>query len=167
MGKGFVEYAKPIDLEEITKEMEQRKASYWDQYEVITKLLPVLKKWDTKKLNRRLAGQAEEVFPNRRIYLEKTVTGMMYLVIENEVSKVRAFLVHRSTDLFNYKKFEEDNAIPYLNSKNESERVGEGIKVLPELVEEYNKLLQAHKDLVKRAAIYKMHYDFDILTRES
>lgn len=162
---GFVQHAKSIDPEELRLDVEKRIANLKFNYQVWEKLLPVLKKWDGKKVTKRLQDAVAKD-TGYKVYLDQRIVRQRYLKIEDEKSgqNCRTFIGYEDT--FDYKKYVEDYSKADQNCKPSYEKLEGGLKVLPELVQEYNRILSDSQRLVELASTHGLTYDFDILCKE-
>jgi hypothetical protein len=162
---GFVQYAKPIDLNKIRLDVEERITSLKFNYQVYQELLPVLKKWDGKKITKRLQDAiARET--GYKVRLDQRIIRQRYLEIENEKSgqKCRTFIGY--DDVFDYERYTEEHSKADQNCKPVYEKLERARNKLPQFVNKYNELLTASQKLVECACEVGMDYDFDILAKE-
>lgn len=162
----FVQYAKPIDLNKIRLDVEERITSLKFNYQVYGKLLPVLKKWDGKKITKRLQDAvARET--GYKVRLDQRLSRQNYLEVEDEKAgqSCRTFIGYEG--VFDYQRYAEDHSKADQNCKPIYEKLEKALNKLPQFVNRYNELLTASQELVKDACKVGMEYDFDILTKES
>lgn len=162
---GFVQHAKPINLNKIRLDVEDRITSLKFNYHVYEKLLLVLKRWDGKKITKRLQDAvAKET--GYKVRLDQRITRQRYLEIEDEKSgqKCRTFIGYG--DVFDYGRYTEEHSKPDQNCKPIYEKLERARNKLPQLVNMYNELLAASQRLVEDACEVGLDYDFDILAKE-
>jgi hypothetical protein len=162
---GFVKFAEPIDLNKIRLDVEERITSLKFNYNVYEELLPVLKKWDGKKITKRLQDAvAKET--GYKVQLDQRIVRLRYLVIEDEKSGQRCRTFIGYNEVFDYECYAKEHSKADQNCKPVYKKLERARNKLPQFVDKYNELLTASQKLVEDACKVAMDYDFDILTRE-
>jgi hypothetical protein len=169
MGAGFVQFAKPIVLAEMTKSIQERIDHLQYRYDTFHKLIPILKKFDGKKVTKRLETALKEAFPEDRIHL-RYIGSMTYIDVigkGKEYADKESFFVCYDSEggIYVEENFSHKHNGDIENILECIRRLKQGLIEAPALVERYNKILKEAQVLVVDASTVGMEYDFDILSR--
>ena len=167
MSAGYVQFAKPIVLNDTLQNLQKRIDHLQYRYDTFHSLIPVLKKFDGKKVTKRIETALKEAFPEDRIHF-RYIASMTYIDVigkgKEYDDKESFFVCYASSDTY----VEEDFAHKH-NGDIECileciKKLKQGLIEAPTLVERYNKILKEAQVLVVDAEKVGMEYDFDIIS---
>jgi len=166
---GYVQFAKPIVLDEILKNIQERINHLQYRYDTFHSLIPVLKKFEGKKVTKRLETALKEAFPEDRIHL-RYIGSMTYIDVlgkGKEYDNRESFFVCYNSEGCIYL---EENFTKKHNGDIENileciKHLKQGLVNAEDLVLRYNSILKDAQVLVEDATKVGLEYDFDIICR--
>lgn len=166
----YAQFAKPLTVETEEATVQETINRYLLESELMTKLLVLLRIHNGKKITKRIETDLNKRLPRYRFSIEH-IASQNYLNVYREdtrqIEKVlHLFLGYDSESVLDYDKRLENDWQNTLNLRGHAQKLQESLKVLPELVSEYNRLIKDMQALVERAKPYGLEYTFDILVRE-
>jgi len=164
----YAQFAKPIDLEKVTKELRDRTDKYNTDYELYRRVLGVLKTLDQWTYTKRISTAIEKAMPGYSARLERIASLINLRVWPSSYlnGEIRIFLGYESEPRFEFERFYEREHKSWDLLKESAIKQEKGLERVPELVSRYNMLLVDLKNLVDAATECGFEYDFDLLTRE-
>lgn len=174
MSTGYVKFSKPVVLGELVTKLHRRIDSQLFIFDIFHRIIPVLKKFEGKKVTKRLETVLKGAFPLDRVWLEH-IGGMTNIkfIKEGTTNESRSFLLcYTSSYGDDPGIYHEDRFINKYNSwvksiPDDIKRAQQGLIKVPTLVERYNKILQEAQSLADDAAVVGLEYDLDIVCTNS
>jgi len=169
MGAGYVQFAKPIVLADILKDLQKRIDHLQCRYDTFHKLIPVLKKFEGKKVTKRIETALKEAFPDdERIWL-RDIANMTYINVigkgKSYDEKESFFVCYSSSDTYVEEDFTHKHNGDIEGILESIKKLKSGLVEAGNLVYRYNTILKDAQVLVEVAGKVGMEYDFDIISR--
>jgi hypothetical protein len=167
---GFAQFAKPIILNEMIKSIQDRINKLACRYDLFQSFIPVLKKFEGKKISKRIETALKEAFPKYNINLHE-IANMVYIYIWGngiEYGNRESFFVcylESEQGLYHEDSFVNKHNGDIGNILECISKLKQGLIEAPKLVERYNKLLKEAQVLVDDAEKVGQEYDYDIICR--
>lgn len=165
---GYAQFAEPIVLEKTLTNLQKRINTLQHRYDTFQSLLPHLKKFDGKKVTRRIETVLKAAFPEDRVHL-RYIASMVYVDFLGkgmEYDERESFFVcYTSSDTYVEEDFTHKHNGDIENILECIKKLKQALIEAPSLVERYNRLLKDAQVLVEDAEKVGMEYDLDIISR--
>jgi len=165
---GYAQFAKPIVLEETLTNLQKRINDLQYRYDTFNSLIPHLKKFEGKKVTKRIETALKAAFPEDRIHL-RYIASMVYIDIIGKGmdynDKESFFICYTSNDTYLEEDFTHKHNGDIENILVCIKKLKQALIEAPSLVERYNRLLKDAQVLVEDAEKVGMEYDLDIISR--
>ena len=152
----YITFANQLDVDTITKKIENRIVAFNTTIENLTNLIVVLKKYNNKKISKRLIATVREKY--QYAYLGNNA-GSTYIHINSESYEIS------NCGTFYFNKWESDAMRRIDGLKNEIEKYKNIIKnnTIEKMVQQYNNIIDNAKQLDYNAEKIGLAYIFDII----
>jgi len=167
---GYIQYAKPVILDEVLRNTQKRIDNLQYRYDSFQKIIPILKKFEGKKVSKRIQTALQEAFPQDHIYLS-SIASMEHVEIRGKdmdyndrVSFLLCYLSdHSDKGIYHEETFIKDRNGDIGNILECIQKLNQGLIEAPKQVERYNQILQEAKALGEDATKVGLEYELDIV----
>lgn len=157
-------YPEEVTVESQTKEVNDRLLRYELELDIVKRALPIIEKFEGKKITKHIETAVKKVFEADRVWLRDEY-GMYQLKIVpagmSFDSAISIILGYHSSNVVNMKNIIERNQC-YLLNEGRIVKLKNGIKHIAGLVEKRDKALALFAEIAVEAEKYEMNYDFDL-----
>lgn len=163
---GYAQFAKPISLEKTLQDVQTRIDKLQYRYDTFHSLIPHLKKFDGKKVTKRIETALKAAFPEDRVHL-RYIASMVYVDFigkgKEYDDRESFFICYTSNDTYVEEDFTHKHNGDIENILECIKKLKQALIEAPALVERYNKILKEAQVIVEDAEKVGMEYDFDII----
>lgn len=160
-----IRYPQQVTIESQKEKVLNRITSYQMGLDIVKKCLPIIEKYEGKKITKHIATAISKEFPNARVWLDDNY-GMFHLNVcleglplDQKVSMLLGYKDSRPDVVM--EKIIENNQC-YLLNEERIPKLKEGISKIPSLIEKRNKAISLFQELFTECDRYEMTYDFDV-----
>jgi hypothetical protein len=146
----YIQFEKEMTVESVTAKAMEYIKHYEERLTIYRALEPILKKWEGKKINKRLETQVKEALPGFTVYYEPTKLTFW----KKEYSERQTFYLGDECDGKLQKNTQECEAAL---AKQEA-----SLEQIPDLVKAWNAGLEQLKKVNKEAEKYGLEYVIEI-----
>jgi len=147
----------------------ERLNRYRTELEIVSKVIPIIAKYENKKITKHIATSVQKEFPNLRVWLSDEY-GMYHLKLWSKdfssTMEISMLLGYRSSNKYkeNIIVMEQVNSFNqcYLLHEGRIPRLEEGLKHIQEIVKLRDEALEKMDKVIKLAEKYEMDYDFEL-----
>lgn len=160
-----IRYPQEITIKSQTEKALNRITRYQQQLDIVKKCLPIIEKYEGKKITKHIATAVSKEFPSARVWLGDQY-GMFHLNVclegQSLNDKVSMLLGYKdSRENVVMEKILENNQC-YLLNEERIPKLKAGIDKIPALLEKRNKAIALLQEVFEEADKYEMTYDFDV-----
>lgn len=158
-----IRYPEEVTTESQTKKATERIALYQWQLDTINQILPIVEKFEGKKITKHIETAIKKAFPDLRGWLSTEYGMYQFKVRPSNDKEMSIFLGHQNTtaSMVNMEHIRESNRC-YTLSEERIPKLKAGLPHIAKMVSKRNKAIEMFQDLVKEAEGYEMDYDFDL-----
>lgn len=157
-------YPEEVTIESQTKKAQERINRYKLELDVVKKALPIIAKYEGKKITKHIITALLKEFEGARIWLDDQY-GMLHINIATNDIKIGDHVhmlvgFHTSQNTINIEYIKQKNQC-YLLNEERIPKLKAGIEHIGEIVAIRNEIIEKHNLMTELAEKYEYDYDFD------